>query len=431
MKIKACVIGYGDRGSIYANYASIDPERMSIVAVCDVNPYRLQLAKDKFSLKNEQLFSSVDDLMKSNIDIDLYINGTMDQQHFETLMPLLKTGKAVLTEKPIVNNKKHLLLIEKTAKEHNTQVFVGHVLRYTPFYKAIKQLILDNEIGHIKTIEMAEHVGSAHYAGSYVRGKWNNNVICGSDLLLAKSCHDIDILCWLNNKTAPKAVASFGGRHYFNKEDAPKESTEFCYNCPLERTCLYSAIRMYMENNYSSELTFVQLNKPNPSKEEKMEFLKTNDFGRCIYKVPNANVVDRQTTIVNFADGSVANFMLTGGSPTAGRTIYVIGTEGEIEGNLEKGIIYLRKNNLTSTIPDTKTIDVNEFIFNQNKVQGHMGAGHNGGDYAIMKELIDYLNNDKSSISITELSDSINGHLVVYAAEESRLKDKIVDIKNR
>ncbi len=431
MNIKACVVGYGDRGSIYANYAAIDPERMSIVAVCDVNPFRLKLAKEKFNLKDEQLFTSLDDLIKSTIDIDLYINGTMDQQHFETLMPLLKTGKAVLTEKPIVNNEKQLLEIEKTANKYHTQVFVGHVLRYTPFYKQIKQLILNGEVGHIKTIEMAEHVGAAHYAGSYVRGKWNNNVICGSDLLLAKSCHDIDILCWLNNQTTPSKIASFGGRYFYNLKDAPKESTEFCYNCPLERNCLYSAIRMYLENNYSSELTFVQLNKENPTKEEKLEFLKTNDFGRCIYKVPNANVVDRQTTIVDFKDGSVANFMLTGGAPTAGRTILVIGTEGEIEGNLEKGVIYLRKNNVHSTIPDTQVFDINELILNQNKVQGHMGAGHNGGDYAIMHELINYLNGDKSSISITKLSDSINGHLVVYAAEDSRLNKKIVELKNR
>jgi len=423
--IKACVIGYGDRGSIYANYAIVEPERMKIVAIVDPNPFRLELAKEKFALKDEQLFTSIEDLLKANLDIDLYINGTMDQIHYQTLMPILKLGKSVLTEKPIVNNKKQLLNIKKTANKYHTQVFVGHVLRYTPFYKKIKQLILDGEIGEIKTIEMAEHVGAAHYAGSYVRGKWNNKQICGSDLLLAKSCHDIDILCWLNNATTPTAVASFGGRYFYNLKDAPKESTAFCYNCPLERKCLYSAIRMYLENNYSSELTFVQLNKANPTKEEKLEFLKTNDFGRCIYKVPNANVVDRQNTIVNFKNGSVASFTLTGGAPTAGRNILVIGTLGEIEGNLEKGVIHLRKNNVNSTIPDEVVIDINKEIQNQNHAEGHMGAGHSGGDYAIMKELIDYLNGDKSSISITNLDDSINGHLVVYMAEESRLKNKI------
>jgi len=428
--IRTCVIGYGDRGSIYANYAALEPKKMKIVAVCDVNPFRLQLAKEKFSLTDDALFTSMNDLMKSNVGIDLYVNATMDQLHYETLMPLLKTGKAVLTEKPIVNNKKQLLKIRDTAKKYGTKVFVGHVLRYTPFYKKIKQLILDNEIGEIKTIEMAEHVGFAHFAGSYVRGKWNNTKECGSDLLLAKSCHDIDILCWLNNSSFPESVASFGGRVFYTPKDAPKESTEFCYNCPLEKKCLYSALKMYIDNNYSSELTFVQLNKKNPTKQEKLEFLKTNNFGRCVYKVPNANVVDRQSVMVNFKNGSVCNFTLTGGSPKAERTILIVGTLGEIRGNLEEDIVYLSKSNRESTIPTVTTFDIASEILNNNIKEGHMGAGHSGGDFAIMKELIDYLNDGKPSISITSIDDSINGHLVVYLAEKSRKHKTVETLKD-
>ena len=58
-----------------------------------------------------------------------------------------------------------------------------------------------------------------------------------------------------------------------------------------------------------------------------------------------------------------------------------------------------------------------------------MFGGHSGGDYAIMHDIVRYYNGDKSSPSLTPIADSIDGHFIVYAAEESRLNDKVVDIK--
>ena len=61
-----------------------------------------------------------------------------------------------------------------------------------------------------------------------------------------------------------------------------------------------------------------------------------------------------------------------------------------------------------------------------NKLQP--GSGHNGSDFEIMKTLVRYLNGDKTSVSITSIDDSINGHLCVYAADQSRKEKRIVSI---
>ena len=420
-QIKAIVVGFGDRGSIYASYALEHPDELQIIGVVDTNKERLLLAKQLYRLNDEQLFDDLDKCLAKNLPCDLYINATMDQIHYEVLKKLLNTKKAILTEKPIVNNKKELLELEKLANENKVQVFVGHVLRYTPFYKTIKQLILDGEIGEIRTMEMAEHVGSAHFVGSYIRGKWNNEQECGSSLLLAKSCHDIDIMCWLNNNTSPKYVSSFGGRHYFLEENAPKDSADRCYECPYEESCYFSALNCYVKANFSNELTRFDRNKL--SDEEIKEILKTHDFGRCVYKVSSANVVDRQVVNVEFLNGSVCTFTLTGGAPEACRTINIIGTRGEISGKLEEGIIYLKKDKPCTTSPDIKKIDVNAVVHTGNRL-----TGHSGGDYEIMKSIVQYMNGDNNLITITKLSDSINGHLCVYAADEARLSKKIVKL---
>lgn len=422
-QIRAVIIGYGDRGSIYSSYSLINPDRLKIVGVVDKNLHRLNLAKERLGLNDDVLFDDISKCLSSDLDVDLYINSTMDQFHYEILKQVVTTGKSVLTEKPIVNNKAELLEIEDLANKYHTQVFVGHVLRYTPFYRKIKELILNGEIGDICSMELAEHVGSAHYAGSFIRGRWKSEKECGSTMLLAKSCHDTDIMCWLNNSTEPVSVSSYGGRFHFIEKNAPKGATEFCYQCPHEKECYYSAIKLYYESNYSAELTYVKLNKEVITNEDKMNFLKSDDFGRCVYKMPNADMIDRQVMITEFKNGSVASFTLVGGTPEANRTISIIGTEGEIEGKFEDGIIKLKKNKFNSVIPVETTIDVNKEASTYSSV-----GGHNGGDYKIMDSIIDFLNGDKSIVTITKLSDSINGHLCVFAADESRLKNKKIAI---
>lgn len=425
MIIKAIVVGYGDRGSVYSNYAITNPNKLKIVGVVDPNPFKRKMCQEKFNLNDNQLFDNIDDCLKSSMDCDLFINATMDQFHYEIMKKILSAKYNLLTEKPIVGNKLQLLELQKIATQNNCKVFVCHVLRYTPFYATIKQMILDNKVGKIFSIQMDEHVGIAHYGGSYVRGKWNNEEKCLSSFLLAKSCHDIDIMCWLNNNTIPTEVAAFGGRYFFTRDNAPQGSTESCFDCPIEKKCLYSALKHYIECNWSSNLTWTQINKKleDITLDDKINFLKNSEYGKCIFKVDDANITDREALIVKFKDGSVGNFNQIGGAPQAGRYIHIVGSLGEIVGNAESGIITYMKASRDSLICDKEIIDVNKNINSNFGFSGHMG-----GDYAIMESITNYLNGDKSSISITSLNDSINSHLVVFAAEESRKDDKVVKI---
>jgi predicted dehydrogenase len=112
------------------------------------------------------------------------------------------------------------------------------VLRYTPFYRSIKTLLNNGEIGEIMTMEMNEHVCTSHYLTAYDRGKWNSETACGSGFLLAKCCHDMDLMCWLNNSSDPETVASLGSRSRFIKDKMPEGATEYCYQCPHEDTCI-------------------------------------------------------------------------------------------------------------------------------------------------------------------------------------------------
>lgn len=421
-KLWAAVVGYGNRGQIYADYSLDEPSEFGVAAIVDPSDFKLQEAKKRYGLEDNQLFHSFDEFAKSELTCDFVINATMDQYHYETAMKILNAGYDMLMEKPIVPNVEQLLEIKNLAKAKNAKVFVCHVLRYTPFYRKIKELLNAGTIGEVMTMELNEHVCRPHFLSSYVRGKWNSEEACGSGFLLAKSCHDMDLMCWLNNASAPEKVASFGNRSRFVPKNAPEGAAEFCHECKHEKECPYSAVDLYLEKNDMPFLVWDRIGKPldEITQEEKEAFLKRDIYGKCAYTC-GGDIVDRQNLIVSFANGSLVSFNMVGGATLAKRHIQIVGTMGEIEGVLESNEITLRTYKRECIMGENETINVHPI----NNVKF---GGHSGGDYAIMHDLVRYLNGDKSSISITSIEDSINGHLCVYAAEESRKTQSFVSV---
>lgn len=421
-KLTAAVVGAGNRGCVYADYALEEPQELEIVAVVEPNGDRRREAKERYRVRDEYAFDSLDAFLAKKIECDFIINATMDEWHYETAKKIMLAGYDMLLEKPIVSNEKELLELQEIARRMQVKVNVCHVLRYTPYYKRIKEILNAGTIGKIMTLEMYEHVGMAHFLDSFVRGKWSNEKKCGSSFLLQKSCHDMDLMCWLNNASAPKKVSSLGTRAQFIPSNAPDGATEFCYNCPLNATCLYSAQRVHLELDSLPFQTWMDMGKPidRITKEEKAEWLKSSVYGRCAYN-SGGDINDRQTVNVEFENGSIGSFTMVGAVGKCGRRIHICGTKGEIEGDMESGKFSVRVFDREKYNYDEDIVDVNAEI--------HASAeygGHGGGDYAIMHELVRYLNGDNSSVSITSIDDSINGHLIVYAAEKSIEEERTI-----
>lgn len=425
-KMTAVLVGAGNRGCVYSDYSLCAPDELSIVAVVEPNELRRNEAGERYSIPENMRFETLDDFLTLKIKCDFVINATMDEWHYETAKKIMEAKYDMLLEKPIVNNEKELLDLQRTAKENGVKVNVCHVLRYTPFYKTLKTILDSGDIGTIMTMEMNEHVGIAHFIDSFVRGKWNSVARCGSGFLLQKSCHDMDLICWLNNATKPIRVTSLGSRSQFIKANAPQGATKYCYDCPHNETCLYSAQKIHVDVDSMPFQTWAHMNKPLDSitREEKLEDLKTSPYGLCAYD-SGGDINDRQIVSVEFENGSACTFTMVGGACKAGRAIHIVGTKGEIEGNIEHSKFTVRRFDRSGNRFDfdEEEIDVSKSIHESTNY-----GGHGGGDYAIMYELVRYLQGDNSSISITKLDDSINSHLVVYAAEKSIQERKTIDL---
>ena len=417
-QIKAVCVGAGNRGIIYSRFALKNPDKMKVIAVVDPNAlHRTEFAKMHAIPENMQ-FASVEEFVASKTECDIVINATIDNLHCKISKPLLLAGYDVLMEKPITANVDELLDIKKTAIDCGRNLFVCHVLRYTPFYRSIKQNILDGKIGKISSIKMAEYVGVSHYIESFVVGKWRSEAECGSPFILAKSCHDLDMMCWLNNASAPVKVASVADRKIFIPENAPEGHSETCHTCKHEQTCKYSLTNIFAGKSGTWKRIINDIDKPadEVTQEDIYDEMKKSTYGRCVYE--GQDLMDRQSVIVKFENGSVGSFDLVGAASKRARHIHIIGEDGEIFGANCDNFYTLRRYDFKNKTYVDEKIDTSADAHDE----------HHGGDTGIMTDLCNYLQGDRSSISITGISDSVNGHLCVYAAEKSRKEDRFITL---
>lgn len=420
--ITAIIVGAGHRSFVYSELAKTNPEMLKIVGVADPNPIRRKKAMDYFGFKEDMCFKNAEELAKKGKLADTVINGTMDEQHLETAVPLLDAGYDMLLEKPFAPNEEEMRQIVNCAKKNNSKVMICHVLRYTPFYYAIKERIVNGEIGDIINIQTTEHVSYHHLSTSYIRGKWANSDKCHTSMLLAKCCHDLDIIMWMMSETKPKQISSFGGKFQFKPENAPKEAGTICMkDCPLVDTCVYSTKRLYIDHpdRWAFYVWDALEGKKDVTIEDKIALMKSDSpYARCIYKCDN-NVVDHQSVLINFESGATGTHNMVGGSAEPRREIHIIGTKGEIFGNFEESKFTVLK---IDPSPDAhnEECDVEEVDL---RVTGDMvGAygGHGGGDERLAADFVKFIRGEKPSLACTSIFDSVAGHLSVYLADKSR-----------
>ena len=423
--ITAIIVGAGHRAFVYSELAKTNPEMLKIVGVADPNPVRRKKAMEYFGFGEDMCFESAQELAKKGKLADTVINGTMDEQHLDTAVPLLDAGYEMLLEKPFAVNEDEMWQIVNCAKKNDAKVMICHVLRYTPFYYAIKERVASGELGDIINIQTTEHVSYHHLSTSYVRGKWANSQKCHTTMLLAKCCHDLDIMMWLMSDTKPCSISSYGSKFQFKPENAPEGAGTICMkDCPHVDTCDFSTKRLYIDHpdRWSFYVWDALEDKENPTIEDKIALMKTdNPYARCIYKCDN-DIVDHQSVMVNFESGATGTHNMVGGSAEPRRYIHIVGTKGELFGNFEESKFTVLKINPS---PDAhhEECDVEEVDL---RVTGDMvGAygGHGGGDERLAADFVKFVRGEDPSLACTSIFDSVAGHLSVYRADKSRESD--------
>lgn len=425
--LTAIIVGAGHRAFTYAAYALTNPDRLRITGVADMDPARRAMAAERFEFGEDRCFQTAAKLAERPRLADAVINGTMDHQHVPTALPLLERGYHMLLEKPFATTEEEMWRLRDTAAAYGVKVMICHVLRYTPFYATIRQKIVDGAVGDIINIQVNEQVSYHHTAVGYVRGKWSNRGKCHSTMLLSKSCHDMDLLIWMKSGVKPVRVASFGSSFQFTPSRCPPGAGTRCLvDCPIEADCLYSAGKHYIDHpDRWVQYVWDSLEPAgNSTIEQKRASLKQdNPYGRCVWKCDN-DVVDHQSLVLEFADGATGTLNMTGGAARGGRDIHIIGTRGELSGDLEEARFTVRT---ADPRPGHEYAEETVDLKTTGDVSGAFG-GHAGGDERLVEDFVRYVQGEKPSLSCTALEDSINGHLAVFRADTARERRETVSL---
>ena len=409
--MKLALIGAGARGMIYSRYAH-DALGAEIIAVADRHSEKRDLARRLFGTPEDMLFADPMELIRTVPEADALIVASMDRDHYAQAMAGLERGWDLLLEKPISPDPLECLRICRKAEEMQCSVTVCHVLRYSPFFIRLKEILDSGSLGKIVAIEHTENVGNFHIAHSFVRGNWRNSET-SSPIIMQKSCHDLDILLWLTGKKALR-LSSTGSLSYFKTENAPAGSTERCLDCPVAESCRFDARKAYLPTIGSWPTSVLTQDQ---SEEGVLRALRDGRYGRCVYRCDN-NVCDHQSTLIEFEDGVTAAFTLSGMTNLMRRTIHVMCEDGELWGDDSRGEIRIsrfRSNNVEGYREEIVNI-------------GTISGDHGGGDEGLMNDFAAGLRRRAADGSRSSIQKSIESHLMACAAEEARLSGQTVDL---
>ena len=413
-KVTLAILGAGCRGRGYASYAKHFPEKLQIVAVAEPDDFYREKVAREYNIAPENCFRSWDEFTAKAKMCDAVAICTQDNMHEEPAIACAKLGYHILLEKPMAPTPESCKRIVAAVKEANVLFAVCHVLRYTTFTKALKDIINSGEIGDIVSIQHLEPVGYWHQAHSFVRGHWRNEAE-SSFMLLAKSCHDVD---WLRGVMGKKctAVQSFGSLRHFRASEKPAGAADRCCDCPMsiEANCPYSAKKIYFHDRLCKGMNSWPVNVlvPNPDPEKLEKALKEGPYGRCVYACDN-DVVDNQVVNFCFEDGSTASMTMTAFNFHSGRKTRIFGTLGEID--TDSTVITIKR------FLDDSIREVNTDMLND----GGINSGHGGGDTGIMDNFIQAVAENDPSLILTGIDETLESHLMVFAAEKSRREGSV------
>lgn len=401
--VKVIVIGAGSRGwGAYSSYGLKFPEELQVVGVAEPIPYRRERISKAFNIPEKNQFVTWEHVFEVPKFADALFITTPDDLHYGPAMAGLKAGYDLLLEKVIAQSWKECNDILKLAEKNNSIVAVCHVLRYTPYFRKMKEILDNKEIGDIVSVQHLEPVERIHMSHSFVRGNWGNSKK-SNPMILSKSSHDTDILRWLIGKPSKK-VSSFGSLTVFRKEMAPSGSTLRCTDgCAVERQCPYSALKLYKEKRGWLQ----HLNLETVNDKTIMRELKNGPYGRCVYHCDN-DVVDHQVTNIEFDDGVTASFSMEAHTHYGGRRTRIFGTKGDIIGD-------------EHTITVTNALTGKQDIWDASKAQ-KFESGHGGGDHGLIYDFVRAVSFKDASLLTSTIQASMESHLMGFMAEESRLK---------
>jgi predicted dehydrogenase len=378
-KLKIVLIGTGIRGIGFWGKRLIDQysDILEFVGLCDINPGRLEYARNYIGISCP-VFSDFEEMI-SQTKPDLIIVATKDSTHDEFIVKGLDMGCDVMTEKPLTTDEVKCQDIINAEKRSGKNLIVGFNYRWSPYNTKIKELLAENSIGKLTSVDFHWYLNTYHGA-SYFR-RWHGLRHEGGTLWVHKATHHFDLLNWWINSD-PDEVFAYGDLEHYGS-NGPFRGDK-CRTCPHKSKCDF-----YWDITQSDWMVKLYVDH------EKYDgYIRDN----CLFR-KEIDIYDKMSAQVKYKNNVILNYSLTTYSPYEGWCVAFNGTEGRIEAWLD--IPYFKEVSIDQAEMHAKEMDQsgNDEISNKpiivhklwNKfevinVEMERG-GHGGGDKRLQDKL--------------------------------------------
>jgi len=412
--IPMVLIGAGERGrGAYATYALRRPEELRVVAVAEPNDHRRQQLATAHQIPPHRCFRHWEDLLDAPLLADVALIATPDDLHTTAALGALRVGYDVVLETPIGQSLADCHQLVATAEAHKQRLIITHSLRYTAFYRALHDILASGRLGEITGYKQERSIALWHTAHQFIRSGFqpeNPNPI-----LTLEGVHELDMMLWLLNDNID-TISAVGALRFFDTAHTPAEGVPLhCVeDCPIEAECPFSAIGLYLEKRYRSlpqkGFPYSTLADGDESANALVNAVETTPWGVCVYHM-GRSLVDNQTILMKSLSGVNISLNINAHSPQEGRLIQIEGSSGSLIAEFA-GL-------------DSHITFVDHTARKENKINFRIGPNGHGGDHGLMGNLAKTLRGEAESLTLA--SRTLDAHLLVFAAEEARRTQRVVN----
>ncbi len=392
--LNVAILGFGGRAGFITDYAKQHPEQLRVTCVADPQPERLKWARDLLgpeclTFENGEQFYAYYDRAPEKI-VDGVCVTSQERTHADLAVPALERKIPLIVEKPLATSIRDAYRICDAYDRNPVPLTVPHSLRYLASYRKVKEIVNSGVLGRIMHIHAVEQIDHQHTVGYYRRGPGMYRT--NTAFLLAKCSHDIDIINWMMSGVRAKSVACFGGADYFKpRPDLP----ELCSDaCPQSKTCPFYNVESW-GTPYVVDKDTVAIGQGN----------------LCAWN-SGAEQVDHQTLIIQYEDGTTADFTLKCFGDNR-RPLQITGSLGTVYATPEDVELVLYHPAHTEK-------------FGRDQLPVQPGP-HGGGDYALLRDWIDAVISGGKTSSAT-VHESAEAVAVCIAAELAMMHHKIIEM---
>lgn len=314
-KLRIALVGTGIRGTSFWGKRLVDEysDILEFVGLSDVNPGRLAYAKEYIGT-NCTTFLDFDMMLKT-AKPDLLIVTTVDATHHEFIIKGLQFGCDVLTEKPLTTDETKAQAILNAERKSGKNLIVGFNYRWSPYNTKIKELLENNTIGKVTSVDFHWYLNTYHGA-SYFR-RWHGLKDKGGSLWVHKATHHFDLLNWWLDSD-PDEVFAFGSLDNYGINGPFRGDN--CRTCEHKSNCDYHF-------DITKDKRLMDLYVANETHDG---YIRDN----CLFR-EEIDIYDKMSAQIKYANNVTVNYSLTTYSPFEGWRIAFNGTEGRIEASLD------------------------------------------------------------------------------------------------